>query len=1784
MNRIFSIVWNQVVQAWVVASEYARRGKGRSTRRRIVLRRPGSRCGFMVGCLALVTLTPGQASADLPSGGQIVHGEGRIGAPAAGQLIIDQSSHRLAIDWQRFSIGADNTVRFQQPGSDAIALNRVLGADGSSIMGRLQANGRVFLVNPNGILFGQGAQVDVGGLVASTLAISNEDFAAGRYRFEGDGDPAAIINRGRITAADGGAVALLGGQVSNHGIVQARLGSVALAAGQRITLDFAGDGLLNVQIDEATRDALVENHQLIQADGGQVLMTAHASDALLQTVVNNTGVIEARTLENREGRIVLLGGFEGGTVEVAGRLDASAPESGNGGFVDSSGAWVDIHDGAQITTLAVDGKTGTWLIDPTDFTVRAGNAGKTGSGIGAETLSANLENTSVELATVDTGAGAGDIHVNAAVSWDAATTLTLTAHNDIHINADISATSGRLALQYGQAGIAAGNTADYYVNARVNLSAGQNFSTRLGSDGPVRDYTVITSLGTEGDGSGASLQGMNGNLGGYYALGGNINASATGDWNGGAGFDPIGDGANRFTGVFDGLGHAVSGLSIQRESENHVGLFGYVEGGTLRNIGLEGGSVAGNGNVGALAGRLEQGSIQRAYATGSVSGLGNGVGGLVGWNYNASIHASYATGAVAGADHVGGLAGVNQQYARITDSYASGAVSGASRVGGLVGTNTNNGMLSHVYATGAVHGNGYGEGGAGGLAGASTAWATIDHAYATGPVAGSLYVGGLVGDGQGSGTVSNSYWDTDSTGRSSAFGRSGSSNNIGAVVSGSGSAYAQASYAYFDFGNDWVMIEGSTRPFLRSEYNTTIRNAHQLQLMAMDLEADYTLAADIDASATAGGGGRMWLATGFDPIGKDGLGASFTGTLDGLGHVISGLTIDRPDESAVGLFGFIEHGMARNIGLEGGSIKGEMSEGNAGGLAGMAHNTSITQVYTTGSVSGASAGGLVGYIQGGGINQAYATGEISGGIIGGLAGHNVGSSISQAYFAGGVSGMFAGGLVGYSIGGSINQTYATGSVFGDLIAGGLVGENEGAAITDSYWDITGTGMSSSAGGGIGKTSAEMKQLATFDGWDIDDEGGSGAVWRIYEGHTAPLLRAFLTELALSVGGSVTYNGEEQTGGYAVEGAYDPSLLLGSGTVHGSGRNVGSYALNVEGLYSGQRGYDLLTEGMLTITQADIVISTEDVTKTYDGTTDAAGAVVIVGGELFDTDSLSGGSFAFTDQNADTGKTVTVDGVTVSDGNGGGNYRISYVSNTTSTIEARALDVALADQAKVYDGGTHAALTSADYLLSGFVDGEYATVTQTSGAYNSKNVSGAHTVTVTLGDDDFTAGTGTLLSNYILPITASGAGAISAAVLTADGGAVENSRVYDGSAAAAVINNGTLGGTVFNADDVSLALIDTEYVNGNAGTGKSVTGQYVILGDDAANYRLADADFNSTADIAQATLTAGGGAVEDSREYNGGVAAAVIDHGALGGTVFGVDDVSLALIDTEYTDKNAGTGKVVSGQYVILGADAANYRLADADFQAAADITQATLVASGGAVEDSRVYDGGVAAAVINNGTLGGTVFSADDVRLLLVDTVYGDKNAGAGKTVTGQYVIAGEDAANYRLADADFQTTADITARLLAVTADDLSKISGQFDPALTWRFAGPGLAGGDRIDEVFSGGLKRASGEEPGVYAIGQGTLDTNANYQLSFTAGELRIEPSWRYLAAVASAPDMGRSPTTGLPWYIAEVDEAVFDTSSGSDPSSPSLGRDPSRSSGFAQGLYTIVNGGLRLPEGL
>ncbi|MGA8786899.1 MAG: filamentous hemagglutinin N-terminal domain-containing protein, partial [Polaromonas sp.] len=475
MNIIHSSIWNDQTGTFVAVSENTRSAGKKISSCTSAAVGAGS-FGLKLLAVSLMMACGASAYAQ-PVGGVVSAGAATIGG-TSGNMTITQTTPNVAINWQSFGIKAGESVQFVQPGSSSVALNRVIGADPSSILGSLSSNGKVFLVNPNGILFGQGASVNVGGLLASTLAISDTNFMARNYQFSGAGT-GTVLNQGAINAATGGYVALLGANVSNQGVISAQLGTVALAAGNAVTLDMAGDKLLNITVDQGAVNALVENGGMIRADGGQVLMTTQAAGSLLANAVNNTGVIQAQTLQNVGGTIMLLGGMSSGTVNVGGTLDASAPNGGNGGFIETSAAQVKVQDNVHVTTAAAQGLTGNWLIDPPDFIIGAGGD------IAGSTLGAALVTNNITILSSSGSSGTGgDIFVNDAVSWTASgapTTLTLLAVRDVNVNAAITATNGNLAICCGR---------DVNVNAKITTTNG---SVLLSAG---RDVNIVRSVAT----------------------------------------------------------------------------------------------------------------------------------------------------------------------------------------------------------------------------------------------------------------------------------------------------------------------------------------------------------------------------------------------------------------------------------------------------------------------------------------------------------------------------------------------------------------------------------------------------------------------------------------------------------------------------------------------------------------------------------------------------------------------------------------------------------------------------------------------------------------------------------------------------------------------------------------------------------------------------------------------------------------------------------------------------------------------------------------------------------------------------------------------------------------------------------------------------------------------------------------------------------------------------------------------------------------------------------------
>ncbi|MEP7295967.1 MAG: filamentous hemagglutinin N-terminal domain-containing protein [Burkholderiales bacterium] len=311
--------------------------------------------------LGQALLAPGWAVAQtvLPRGAVVVAGQARVDAVGGSGLTVTQSSARAVVQWDSFSIGRAGSVNFVQPDASSAILNRVTGDTPTVIAGRLSSNGLVYLVNPNGIAITSTGTVQVGGgFVASTLDLSADDFMAGRLNFTGHGSSAPVRNAGSIEIGEGGYAALLGGTVGNSGTVRVALGKVGLGSGERITIDPAGDGFLQVTVPTraiaADTQALLDVSGQIHAPGGTVELNAATLQQAVRDAVHVSGAIAARSVSGRDGKIVLDGG-SGGNVTISGELSTAGGSDAVGGTIIATGAKARLDPTARLDASGASG-------------------------------------------------------------------------------------------------------------------------------------------------------------------------------------------------------------------------------------------------------------------------------------------------------------------------------------------------------------------------------------------------------------------------------------------------------------------------------------------------------------------------------------------------------------------------------------------------------------------------------------------------------------------------------------------------------------------------------------------------------------------------------------------------------------------------------------------------------------------------------------------------------------------------------------------------------------------------------------------------------------------------------------------------------------------------------------------------------------------------------------------------------------------------------------------------------------------------------------------------------------------------------------------------------------------------------------------------------------------------------------------------------------------------------------------------------------------------------------
>ncbi len=1634
----------------------------------------GGRISLIVSAL-VTSVTLSFAS---PSGGVVTSGSATINQSGT-VTNINQFSQKASINWNKFNIASNETVNFNQPNVNSITLNRIIGNERSVINGALNANGQVWILNSNGVLFGKNASVNTSGLLATTASLSDEAFQAGEYHFK-NATSNTIINEGTIKVNNNGYVVFASNETINSGNIEAVKAKVHLVGANEYSINLNGNSLVDLTIEKGVMDALVENSGTIINEAGEIYLTTNAVNELLKGVVNHTGIIEANSLDEITGKVELFA--HGGEVQVGGTIEAKD------GFVETSGKDFKILDNATI-------EAGKWLIDPTNLTVDSALASSTQS---------QLKNGDVELQADE------DITVSSNITWATDKKLTLTAGDEIYVNATIKNTNNFNGGVYFNAA----NTTDAVI---------------FGTNGKV----IINNV--------YQLQWINQALKGTYELGSNINAGATTTWNsdgsdGYYGWDPIGDGSTLFTGTFDGNGHVIDALHVNRNNENYVGLFGYVgTNGIVINIGLTNIDIIGKDSVGALAGKNyaeisnsyatgrvrgtsyvgglvgwnNDGTIKNSYATGSVSGDYNVVGGLVGYNDHGAITNSYATGSVSGDYNVvGGLVGSNNGYSgggTITNSYATGSVSGDEKVGGLVGHN-DDGLIKNSYATGSVDG----DEDVGGLVGYNYRYKStgkIINSYAIGSVDGNYYVGGLVGSNYGK--ITNSYWDTDTSRQTGGVGRGDDTGVTGLTTE----QFAYSSYFSTWDSSIWQIEGGSSikgygllsRLYLKdvtqdsdkdlvvlfaSGYGTQanpykIKNWSHLQNINYNSDTlsngyYYALKNNLNSSSSgyrtyassSANGGKGW-----NPIGGS---TSFDGVFDGNGKKIDKLYISRDSNNAEAkaLFDSIaENGVVKNLALTNVTLSGGE---NIGPIASR-NNGTISNSYATGTVSGTkNVGGLVA------TNGASGRIENSYSMVSVKAQNQVG------------------GLIGLSFGGTISNSYAAGTVSGTNDVGGLLGLDlyENTKIIKSYWDIDTTGQNSSAGG-TGLTTKQFADSSNFLGWDSSVwqlGGGSsiegyGLLSRLYlkgvtqesdkdlvvlfasgwgtesspytitsweqlqninfnsQTLTNQYYYSLSNNLTTSTTGYSTYASSSANGGKG----WDP---IGDGThdfegsFEGNGYIIDSVYINRDNNYVGLFGslYDAKVTN-LGVSNVDILGKNHTgglagysynsiISNTY--TTGKVEGAIRVGGLVgYNTNSSEiANSYAQTNVKANQ----YVGGLV---GCNGGNSTISNTYSTGTVTQGTIRGGLIGENL----GGT---------ITNSYWDTDTSGQTNGVGAGDDTGVTGLTTKEMGYGQIFDTASWNIDIDNTLtsgnaplLRYNADGSATWIIAPLKLAYSLENQTLTYNGIQNLSSFYNSS---SIFGSDYDFISSDGYSFIAGSDSTITSVrnAGTYTI-GLKSENSFLSIASTGNTKGtitINKKEITATYSA--EDKTYDGTSTATV--SGSLDGGIISGDKVSLLNQSANFEDKNAGENKQVNITNIALsGDDALNYVVSDTTTNA--NINKKEITATYSA--EDKTYDGTSTATV--SGSLDGGIISGDKVSLLNQSANFEDKNAGENKQVNiTNIALSGDDALNYVVSDTT--TNANINKKEITATYSAEDKTYDGTSTATVSGSLDGGIISGDKV------------------------------------------------------------------------------------------------------------------------
>ncbi|EMN8298627.1 two-partner secretion system adhesin CdrA [Pseudomonas aeruginosa] len=1739
-----------------------------------------------------------------PTGAQFNPNEIKISQQGKTTLI-DQSTQRAIINWKGFDVSADEAVRFNQPGVTSSTLNRVTAGQESVIAGRISAPGQVIIYNSNGVVFSGSAKVDVGSLITTTANISDEHFRQGKLIFDQPGNPdARIVNDGSISVAEKGLAAFVAPSVANNGVINARLGTVAMAAGNAATIDLYGDGLVSIAVtDPVTRkpqdaQALVSNGGAIQADGGSVLITAEQASRVVDNAVNLSGVILARGTEVREGSVALVS--KSGDIQVAGKIDVSGPKSG--GDVLVSGQQV-----ALASTASIDARGAA----------QGGSVRIGGDFQGRGELPRAKNATLAKGASIDvsaTGKGNGGL----AVVW-----------SDGNTRMD-----GRILARGGAQG---GNGGLVETSGKVNLSIADSayvsVAAPYGNGGTwLLDPTtlrIVASGGTSG-----SVGGANGASGDAT-----VNASVvTGALAGGkvtlSASDRLSVEAPLIT---SNLGGASRGLELIA-----TGPAGAVD--ISAPILFRNGSLAirAGGNISFLSGGTPQ--------TSGIVDLGSGTlwmqtstAGKISQQAGTALIAANLAGRAGSIDlaswdnYAGNLAlqtfngTLKYRQSNATGVTTSGTVFDPFINQSMTGTAQN--IVSSV-GTRILEANSVGTTGNYTLTAdgnsefdrlvftalpyrrvsGSASFPTNDSSdylvtnlryqvngsNVTATPNGGAPSGFTVAAGNGSVTTWTGNWGT-------SWGVKGFGGVIGVTDElqydvGTG----LTEELIFGLGGKTSRVDTRLDLFMREGAFNSFAERAQVEMFKTTTTAGDILSRQQTATLTANDATRVY----------GDVNPTLTATMSGINAI---------DAYVNSQFNDLYQATASTTATQASNVGQYAITGNANGseyfsqryqLVRQDGKLTVTPAQLIVSADAKTkvygdADPTLTYQVSGLKNSDTAAGVLSGNL-GRVAGENVGN---YGILQGGLGLNTANYTLSY-VGNDLRITPAQLNVIAD--AKTKVYGDLDPALT---YQVSGLKRGDTAGAVLNGGSLSRVAGENVGVYGIN-QGGLGLVSSNYtlnyQGNNLTITKALLNVIADAK--TKVYGDADPALTYQVSGLKNGdtagAVLNGGSLSRVAGENVGVYGINQGGLGLLSANYDLSYQGNnLTITKALLNVIADAKTKVY-GDADPSLTYQVSGLKNGDTAGavLNGGSLSRV-----AGENVGVYGINQGDlALNSGNYDLSYQGNNL-TITKALLNVIADAKTKVY-GDADPSLT---YQVSGLKNGDTAGAVLNGGGL--VRVSGENVGNYAIQQ----GGLGLVSGNYDLAYQGNNL-TITKALLNviADGktkvyGDADPSLTYqvsglkNGDTAGAVLNSGSLSRVagenvgVYGINQGGLGLVSGNYDLAYQGNNLTITKALLNVIADGKTKVYGDADPSLTyqvsglrnGDSAGSILT--GGLNRDAGENVG---------------VYGINQGDLALNSGNYDLSYQGNNLTITKALLNVIADAKTKVYGDADPSLTYQVSglkngdTAGAVLNGGSL--SRVAGENVGVYGINQGDLalnsgnydlsyqGNNLTITKALLNVIADAktkVYGDadpsltyqvsglKNgdtAGAVLNGGGLVRVSGENVGNYAIQqgglglvsgnyDLAYQgNNLTITKALLNVIADAKTKVYGDADPSLTYQVSG--LKNGDSAGSILTGGLNRAAGENVGVYGINQGDLALNSgNYDLSYQGNNLTITKALLNVIADGKTKVYGDAD----PSLTYQVSGLKNGDTAGAVLNSGSL----SRVAGENVGVYGINQGGLGLVSG-